>query len=100
MEENFAIKKFKDFAGMIASRLAINTKDILTSNEAAAYLGISKSCLYKLTMDKEIPYSKPNGKMCYFERKALDRWALQNRCATVAEISDRAHEYCQKGGNL
>ena len=30
-------------------------KEVLTSDEAAAYLGISKSALYKLTMGRKIP---------------------------------------------
>ena len=40
----------------IALKVAINTKDVLTAAEAAAYLGISKSYLYKLTMGKQIPF--------------------------------------------
>lgn len=33
------------FASQVASRVAINTKDVLTSDEAAVYLGVSKSFL-------------------------------------------------------
>ena len=91
-------EQFGIFASQVASRVAINTKDVLTSDEAAAYLGVSKSFLYKLTMRKEIPHYKPNGKLCFFERLELNRWAEQNRCATDAELTDKAMAYSQKGG--
>jgi len=86
------------FASQIASRVAINTKDVLTSDEAAVYLGVSKSFLYKLTMRKEIPHYKPNGKLCFFERLELNRWAEQGRCATATELQDKAMSYTQKKG--
>lgn len=70
MENNKIItdEQLNAFASQVASRVAINTKDVLTSDEAAVYLGVSKSFLYKLTMRKEIPHYKPNGKLCFFER--------------------------------
>nr|WP_294075796.1 helix-turn-helix domain-containing protein [Prevotella sp. UBA4952] len=95
MDENL-----KAFTNKVATRVAINTKDVLTSDEAAIYLGISKSFLYKLTMSKEIPHYKPNGKICYFEREELNRWALRGKCSTITEIADKAQRYCQKGGKL
>lgn len=82
----------------IAHRVAINTKDVLTAAEAAAYLGISKSYLYKLTMGKQIPFYKPTGKLCYFERGELNKWLLQNRCSTDAELEDKAQAYTQRKG--
>lgn len=54
-------------------------KKVLTSQEAAAYLGISLSKLYKLTCAKEIPHYKPNGKLNYFERAEIEAWALSNK---------------------
>ena len=81
MENNRIItdEQLNAFASQVASRVAINTKDVLTSDEAAVYLGVSKSFLYKLTMRKEIPHYKPNGKLCFFERLELNRWAEQVR---------------------
>lgn len=74
-------------------------KEVLTSDEAAAYCGFSKSYLYKLTMRRQIPHFKPAGKMCYFNRKELEDWLQSNRIATDEEISMRANAYCmQKGG--
>ena len=36
-------------------------KEVLTTAEASAYLGLSESYLYKLTSSKRIPHYKPNG---------------------------------------
>ena len=41
-------------------------KEVLTTAEASAYLGISESYIYKLTSLKQIPHYKPNGKLVYF----------------------------------
>lgn len=63
---------------------AISVKKILTSEEAAAYIGISQSALYKLTSNRQIPHYKPRGKMCYFNREELERWLQQNRVDTIS----------------
>lgn len=97
----FTDEQLNAFASQVASRVAINTKEVLTSDEAAVYLGVSKSFLYKLTMRKEIPHYKPNGKLCFFERQELNQWAEQGRCATATELADKAMAYTQKkGGKL
>ena len=56
-------------------------KEVLTSDEAAAYLGISKSALYKLTMGRKIPFYK-SAKLCYFDRQEIIDWMKSNRVAT------------------
>ena len=74
------------------------TKEVLTSEETARYMGISLSYLYKLTMRKQIPHYKPMGKMCYFNRVEVEEWLQRNRVATDVELNDRAKAYCMKGG--
>lgn len=76
------------------------TKEVLTSDEVAKYLGVSLSCIYKWTMKQQIPHYKPMGKLCYFNRREIEAWLQQNRCATATEITDRANRYCMgvKGG--
>ncbi len=54
-------------------------KEVLTTAEASAYLGISESYIYKLTSLKQIPHYKPNGKLVYFNRKELCEWAMRNQ---------------------
>ena len=52
-------------------------KEQLTLEEAALYLGISKSTLYKLSHTKSIPFYKPGNKLIYFKRADLDNWVCQ-----------------------
>ncbi len=47
--------------------------DRCTLPEAAEITGLSRSMLYKLSMDGEIPRQK-YGKRLVFSRKALDQW--------------------------
>ena len=66
-------------ARRIAEECAYQTKEVLTSDEAARYLGVSKSCLYKWTMNRKIPhYKSPTGKMCFFNRKEVEAWMQTN----------------------
>ncbi len=76
------------------------TKEVLTSDETARYMGVSKSYLYKLTMRKQIPHFKPMGKMCYFNRMELEQWLQSNRVATTTKIEQQAQAYCMKKGGL
>jgi len=79
--------------------LAVIHKETLNFKEAARYLDISRSHLYKLTYSKQIPHYKPRGKQVYFERRELDKWLLQNRQTTKAEIEQAANDYVvMKGG--
>lgn len=83
----------------IADNIIFTQKRFFTSEEAAKYLGISRSYLYKLTHSKQIPHYKPIGKMCYFEREELEKWLQRNRIATDEELNQRAQSYCmEKGG--
>lgn len=63
----------------IATKIIFCTKEVLTADEAAKYMGVSKSYLYKLTCKQEIPHYKPMGKMCYFNRKELEAWLQRNK---------------------
>ncbi len=87
---------FSTIAELVTANTIYTTKEVLTSDEAAQYMGISKSYLYKLTMRGEIPHYKPMGKMCYFNRAELEEWLQSNRVATATEIADRANQYCMK----
>ncbi|WP_276908973.1 helix-turn-helix domain-containing protein [Hallella colorans] len=91
-------EELKQVADLITANTIFCTKEVLTSNEAARYLGISKSYLYKLTMGQKIPHYKPMGKMCYFNRLELEGWLQSNRVATEAELSQQAQTFCMRKG--
>ena len=93
--------KFLNMENKIADNITakeICTKEVLTSDEASRYMGISKSYLYKLTMLRQIPHYKPHGKIIYFNRAELEAWLQSNRVATDSELSQQAQAYCVKKG--
>ena len=73
-------------------------KEVLNFNEAAIYLEVSHSHLYKLTSTGKIPVYKPNGKKLYFNREELNVWLLSNRQASTAEIEGEAQRFQLKTG--
>lgn len=83
-------------ADLITANIINTQKEVLISDEAARYMGISKSYLYKLTMKREIPCYKPLGKVVYFNRKELETWLQSNRVSTDAELNQKAQAYCIK----
>ena len=91
-------EELKQVADLITVNTIFCTKEVLTSDETARYLGISKSYLYKLTMGQKIPHYTPMGKMCYFNRLELEGWLQNNRVATEAELNQQAQTYCMKKG--
>lgn len=91
-------EELKQVADLITANTIFCTKAVLNSDEAAKYMGVSKSYLYKLTMRQQIPHYKPMGKMCYFNRLELEQWLQNNRVSTSTEISQQAQAYCMKKG--
>lgn len=52
-------------------------KRMLTSQEAADYLGVSREQLYQLIRTGKLPFVKPNRKM-FFNKERLDEWVSEN----------------------
>ena len=80
----------------------LSAKNVLSLDDVAILIGLSKSHLYKLTCNHQIPHYKPNGKQIYFDRGEVEAWLKQNRVATQAEIEAQAVTYLvtksMKGG--
>jgi excisionase family DNA binding protein len=72
----------------------------LTFSQAAQYLGISKSYLYKLTCKHKITHYKPNNKMLYFLESDLQDYILRNRRKTENELERQADDFIQERSNL
>ena len=68
-------------------------RNLLTTTEAAKYLGLKPSYLYKLMMRRTIPYYKPNGKLCFFSKADLDTWLTNIRVRSQAEIDSDTAQY-------
>jgi len=75
-------------------------KDVLSFTEAAIYLEVSHSHLYKLTSSGAIPAYKPNGKKLYFNRQELDQWLQSNKQVSKDEIEQEANDYLLKRGRV
>ncbi|WP_374505799.1 helix-turn-helix transcriptional regulator [Flavobacterium sp.] len=77
--------------------LNLSTREILNVDEAIAFLQLSRSCLYKKTSQKQIPYYKPPGcKRIYFRKKELEEWLLCNRVKTTMELEQDSKGYLSK----
>ena len=75
----------------IKSLTLLAAKPVLTTDEAAAYTGISKSFIYKLCMRCEIPHWKSSGgKITYYSKNELDAWMLHRRVKTNDELDAEA----------
>jgi excisionase family DNA binding protein len=60
----------------------------MTIEEAAKFLSLSKSHIYKLTSRGEIPHYKPTGKRIYFFRDDLIDFLKAGRVRTNTEIRE------------
>jgi len=61
--------------------------NVLTIEELAIYLKISKSTLYKLVREGKIPSQKV-GRHWRFRKKAIDRWLEENGPASESVRED------------
>ena len=69
---------------------------LITLEEAARFLGLKKSYLYKLTSTKQIPFYKYGGRVIAFDPAALQAWRASRLqyVPTQAEQAAQAAAYC------
>ena len=76
----------------------LGVKKALTMGDCALITGLSKSHIYKLVMNKKIPYWKSDGgKLTYFDKQEIEAWLLQHRVKTADEIETEAASYVLLG---
>ncbi|MCJ8165524.1 helix-turn-helix domain-containing protein [Pontibacter sp. E15-1] len=75
--------------------LLLSQKTVFNFDEAAAYTGLSKSYLYKMTCAAQVPHYKPQGKHIYFNKTEVDQWLQRNPVKPVnhAELEEQAATY-------
>lgn len=71
-------------------------KEILLTQEAADFLNITKSTLYKLNFERKIPYMK-RGKRVYYKRAEIIEWLNEGRVKTNDEIEAANFLLTRKG---
>jgi excisionase family DNA binding protein len=92
------IKKQREELAAIKQLTLIGIKKAITMSDCALLTGLSKSHLYKLVMNKKIPYFKsPGNKITYFDKSEVEAWQLQHRVKTTDEIEAAAANYCVTG---
>jgi excisionase family DNA binding protein len=67
-------------------------ENFLNIDDAAKFLGIRRSTLYKYTCFKIVPHYKP-GKRLYFLKSELSTWIKNSPVKTIDEIEDIASNY-------
>lgn len=84
----------------IKAAALLAAKPILTTDEAAAFMGVSKAYLYKLVCTNKVPnYKSEGGKMLYFKRTELEGWLTAVRVPTDHELETQAAmRIAAKGG--
>ena len=65
----------------ILKELQVKNSEPVPAKEAARMLGMAVNTLYKL----DIPRYKPNGKMIYYDRRDIAKYAFRNRIPLDAE---------------
>ena len=63
-------------------------KRMLTTEEAATFLGMTVDGLRGLTYKKLIPYYKPNGKNMYFDVDELVSWQKKNHFEPIYNAAE------------
>ncbi|MDQ3108253.1 MAG: helix-turn-helix domain-containing protein [Bacteroidota bacterium] len=82
---NNAILSRLEQVELLLRKQTLLQKTIYIIDEAAEYLSLSTSHLYKLTAGKLIEHFR-QGKKVYFRRESLDKWMLAKRVKTKQEV--------------
>lgn len=91
------LQELKQYLKKIEGYTLLAAKNVLCFDDVVLLTGLSRSHLYKLTCNHQIPHYKPNGKQLYFDRKEIEAWLKQNRVATEQEIEEKAATYVAIG---
>ena len=66
--------------------------EILNPRQAATFLNITLSTLYKYVHKKVVPYYKPRNKNIYFLESELREYVLSNRIPSDSELQEKAED--------
>ncbi|MFI5251949.1 MAG: helix-turn-helix domain-containing protein [Bacteroidota bacterium] len=85
-----AINSLKCELEALKKSIHLHQKKYLTVPEAAIYMGLSVSYIYKLSSSFELPSCKPHGKLVYFLKDDLDHFMSRNRRKSQDEMERAA----------
>ena len=84
----------------VLERQAYMLKDYFTVEEAALYLGMSKSQIYKMTSQKEITVYKPHGKNVYMKREEINEWIGRSKIISSYDLIYEAEKNSREWAEL
>ena len=61
-------------------------KRIYTIKEVSKVVGVSESYIQKLVASKQIPHSKPTGKLIFIRRRDLEKFLMRNYITSEDDI--------------
>lgn len=70
---------------------ALGAKLVLNTDEAAEFLGLSKSRMHHLTSARLIPHYRQGGRL-YFRKAELEAWLTAHRVMTETEVDAEAEK--------
>jgi excisionase family DNA binding protein len=73
---------------------SVPVKEIMTVEDTLLYLNLAKPTLYRMTANNELPFIKKSRKI-YFHRTDLEKWLLEGKQKTRAEMQIEATEFIQ-----
>lgn len=62
------------------------SKEFYSLDEAAEYLCVSKSYMYRMSCNNEIDLYKPKGRLIYIKRDDLNKWIERNKIESTDKI--------------
>jgi excisionase family DNA binding protein len=73
----------------------VKQSDLLTIQEAASFLNLSKHTLYNKANKNELPYMK-KGKRLYFSRVELMAYLKSGKISSIQEIQELTNNFLSK----
>lgn len=77
-------------------KLLLLQKEVLTIEELSLYTGYTIDYIYKMVHQNIIPYSKPNNKKLFFEKKKVVAWLTSNSNTPEYILDERAQQLVSK----
>lgn len=82
---NLLLKEVRNLKREIKS-VNLYRKRIYTIKEVAKVIGVSESYIQKLISSKQIPHSKPTGKLVFIRRRDLESFLMKNYITSEDDI--------------
>ena len=90
-----AVRKIFAEHSVVKTATAVQEKEILNIDEAAALLGLAKQTVYTLTSKREIPFFK-RAKRLYFKRVDLLKFIDEGQQKSIAQMEQEVDRHLRR----